>query len=246
MESLTLTVEGNSLDPLALADSIISISRMINSLTRGSKPNLEIGELRTGSAILGVRGPEREITILNSGLESLKDSGEIPDGWTTYTLDSLIKFRGTLRRHGVTGVKVSVGDSVSVLDESLMQNAEKAKDNLPLSLGSISGRLYRYSNPSNGPATASIEDRRTKQAISVEIPADEAGAAAKLIEKDVKIWGIITREPITHRISSIRLRGIEPSRKTGGKPLSDYRGSIEISSEDLFDSAEAVRKLRES
>lgn len=246
MESLTLTVEGSSLDPLALADSIVSISRMINSLTHGSNPQLEIGELRTGSAILGVKGPEREITILNSGLESLKYAAEIPDGWTTNTLDSLIKFRGALRRRGVTGIKVNVGDSMSALDENLMLNAEKAKDNLPLSLGSIRGRLYRYSNPSKGPATASIEDLRTKHAISVEIPAEDADAAAKLIEKDVRVWGIVTREPITHRISSIRMRGIERSGRTGRRALSDYRGSIEIASDDRFDSAEAVRKLRES
>lgn len=246
MDSLTLTVEGSSLDPLALADSIVSITRMINSLTQEKAPDLEIGELRSGSAILGVKGPDREMSILNEGLGSLKGSNDIPDGWTTTTLDSLINFRGTLRRRGVEGVTVSIGDTKSALDEKLLLNAERAKENMPLSLGSIRGRLYRYSNPSNRPATASIEDRRSRDAISVEIPADEADAAANLIEKEVRVWGIVTREPISHRIVSIRLRGIEPSRGHSGRPISSYRGAIDVAGEDRFDSVEAVRRLRES
>lgn len=245
MDALTLKVEGNTLDPLALSDSIVSMTRMIRSLALDGAPELAIGEMRTGSAILGVIGPHREVAILNEGLESLKDSSRMPDGWSTATIDSLLEFRRTLRRRGVRGVSLSVGDSKSDLDESLLSHAEQAKESIPLSLGSAHGRLYRYINPTAGSARASIENPDDGEIVSVFIPSEYTEIAAGLVDKNVRVWGIVSRDPLTRRVVAIRLRGIERSKNTTARPLSSFRGAIAVPEGEEFDSVEVVRILRE-
>ncbi|WP_152442258.1 hypothetical protein [Rhodococcus ruber] len=213
-QQITVSLEGTdgTIDPLALADAIQALDKIVRSLAGESEAVLVLSDLRIGSAHLGVRTDDRRAELLTEGLGALRRGAVLPTGWNLDTLDGLVELQHAQYRRGVEDILIAVGNSIERIDRELVGLAEstlmlEGSGAGSASLGSVRGTLYRYTNDSSR-RTAALRDYRTGRAIEIRFPAHMAQTLKSLLDHEVEAWGELHRDK-SDRIIRLKLEGME-------------------------------------
>lgn len=213
-QEITVSLEGTdgTIDPLALADAIQALDKIVRSLVGESEAVLVLSDLRIGSAHLGVRTDGHRAELLTEGLGALRNGVALPVGWNFDTLDGLVELQHVQSRRGVQDILIEIGNSIERIDRELVGLAEstlllQTSGAGSVSLGSVRGTLYRYTNDSSR-RTAALRDYRTGQAIEIRFRAHMAQTLKLLLDHEVEAWGELHRDKYD-RIIRLKLEGME-------------------------------------
>lgn len=242
---ITLAGLPGAIDPMAVADAISALDKMLASIQSDEPAVLRLSDLRTGSAIMGVRSDQQRIDTLLDGVDRLAISDSaIPQGWATTTLRALLDLHKVSSRSGVDGVRVRIGDAVAAIDETLASNASALLDHSVTSLGSVRGMLYRYSNDKRG-RSAGLREVHSGQVVQLTFPARLANEVKGLLDHEINVWGVVHRD-VSGDIQKIEIEGLEAEPVTNEQPtLDEVAGILGRDWTNGLGSVEWVRQQRE-
>lgn len=213
-QQIMVSLEGadGAIDPLALADAIQALDKIVRSLVGESEAVLVLSDLRIGSAHLGVRTDTRRAKLLTEGLGAIRRGSVLPNGWNLDTLDGLVELQHVQSRRGVEDILIEIGNSIERIDRELVGLVEstlllQTSGAGSVSLGSVRGTLYRYTNDSSR-RTGALRDYRTGRAIEIRFPAHMAQTLKSLLDHEVEAWGELHRDKYD-RITRLKLEGME-------------------------------------
>ncbi|MGV9189159.1 hypothetical protein ACTOVN_05920 [Arcanobacterium canis] len=208
----------------------------------GGNEEYTINHLEDGSAIADIGAPSETVTAVETGLSTLTERAEIPSGWTTKALDAVVKLHDLSKKAGIS--YISIGTAMPTqLTSTLAENAKTAKMKNPVSLGSATGRIYRYAN-SSGKPEISLRDKRSGKTMKVLLDNETAAIAVENVEKTVMVRGSIERDVKTNEIVLIKASTITQVDTTiEVPPASRYRGILKT---EWLGSKSAVELIREA
>lgn len=247
MESLTLKLGGEigQIDAMALAESLTETVKLLKSVAN-EEIECNIGDLRVGSAKVVIAAPDREVGIITSGVASLSESTDLPKDWDEQTLDIFLRFESYLSKRGVSSIELGNQGVSFMLDAQIFENSRQARIPNRVGLGSVTGRLYSFSLR-NGELKSSLEDARTKKAVKLEVDPVFSNQLQSLLDNDVRVWGLVSRNHSSNEVKKIRVKGIEGIAKRDlPKSTSAFRGALAGMWPADMDPAEAVRAQREA
>lgn len=146
---------------------------------------------------------------------------------------------------GVESISLQIGDAVSAIDGAIRDNAEQALKPVSISLGSVRGTIYRYSNDtSRNRRSAGLRRSDTGDAIEIRFAPDDASRLRMHLETEVQVWGEIARDA-TGQISHLTVEGIEPVEiPSGDAQADDGRGLLGKDWTGGMDTVDWVRLMR--
>lgn len=240
-----MDLEGQGLDPRAVADAIEQVESLVVSISGGEDVRLTLTNLRGGSAHISMAVAGSPLDTLQGGIEELRAGPVLPGGWGRESLQAVLGLSRVSARRGVEAINVRIGDAVSAIDGVIQENAERALAPSSKALGSVRGTLYRYTNDTaRARRSAGLRRADTGEAIDLRFDAENATRVREHLEQQVELWGEIARD-VTGQIAYITIEDIEaiggsdsPARASEGRGLlgSDWLGGA--------DPAEWVRTLR--
>lgn len=246
MRELEMKLNGEitNMDARALEDALSAVLRMLRSVSENDEI-VTLQNLKVASATVVFNAPEEAVTTLQKGMDSLRDEGIIPQGWNETTLTSLQALHKTENRAGVESVQIDIEEAVIAIDRELADHAKEAEGSGIKSLGSASGRLYRYSNKTN--LEAALEDSRTERSIKLLLDDRFGNDVRALLEKNVIVRGIIKRSIWDNRIIEIDVRGIQEDTTPVilRRPVEEGLGILGADWLDGEDPTDWVRRLRD-
>lgn len=205
---ITLNGRHGSIDPLAVADALSALDKMLRSFKGIDAPLLRLSDLKIGSAVMGVRADEYRVTTLNDGVEELRaGTGVVPQGWGTDSLRALLDLEKVGGKAGVKGVRMQIGNAVADIDRALAVNARALLDRSVKSLGAVRGRLYRYTNVPNR-RTAGLREVNEQVAVDLVFPNRLATEIKALLDHEVEVWGVMHRD-VEGVLSKVEVEGLE-------------------------------------
>ncbi|ACY22628.1 hypothetical protein Gbro_3433 [Gordonia bronchialis DSM 43247] len=240
---ITVDLEGEALDPRAVADAIEQIESLVASINDGDDARLILTNLRGGSAHISMVAADSPLDTLADGIEELRGGPVSPRGWTRDTLLATVGLAKVSARRGVESISLRIGDAVSAIDGVIQSNAEAALAPSSRGLGSVRGHLYRYTND-RGRRSAGLRRADTGEAIDLRFAAEDADQVRKHLEQQVEAWGEIARDATGH-IAYVTVEGIEPvAGPHEPAPTSEGRGLLGSDWLGGADPAEWVRMMR--
>ncbi|KAB1643524.1 hypothetical protein [Gulosibacter chungangensis] len=245
MEDITLKLEGQEIDARALQEGLGALLDMLKSVGEEGDSAPVLSGLEIGSAIATLSAEQAQVNVINDGLDALQAGGSLPDAWNERTLEGVRVLHKTLQRQGVSGVSLSTDTSTVAIDTNLIKTLDEIAEGYRQVLGTITGRLYRYSNR-NTPE-ASIEDENTGRAVKLSLPSELSELAISLLDKRVTARGFIRVNPWTNRYVSMSVRGLAMRSSNVGSvtSLEGARGLLKGLTPDGLDSVEIIRRQRD-
>lgn len=249
MKNLQLKLCGQpgEIDAAALAKALDHTVRLLRSVSE-DPIDCKIGELRVGSACVGVLAPEGKVDSVLDGLERLENGGALPDEWGSSSIEAVLEIGKITRDQGVTDVSLGAkGGRMYVLEHRLLDNARatlRERDDAMTSYGSVSGRLYSYARRKEE-VKARLEDARTKASVQLDVPLELQEQARVHVDRNVTIWGRLSRSSDTNAVVRVEVLGIEPvENPSQGKDPSRFMGVLKDFWPSDLDPVEAVREFR--
>lgn len=241
---ITVDLEGEALDPRAVADAITQVENLIQSLSPDGSARLVLTDLRSASAHISMAVTGASVTELHDGLESLRLAPVLPTGWRRDSLQAVAGLGGVASMRGVESISLRLGDAISAIDSVIQGNAQSALEPSSRSLGAVRGTLYRYTNdaPRNR-RTAGLRNVHTGDTIDLRFSAEVAPRVRELLESEVEVWGEIARDA-TDRIVHLTIEGIESVEPSEATRASDGRGLLGRGWTDGVDPVDWVRSQR--
>lgn len=233
---ITVDLEGTALDPGALAAAIEQVEGLITSLAGAEEVRLTLTDLRGGSAHISMSVSGASLDDVRNGIEELRLAPVLPTRWNRPSLVAVVNLAKVKSRRGVDSISLRIGDAIAAIDAAVQENAERALAPSSVSLGSMRGRLYRYTNdPSSKRRSAGLRRADTDDIIELRFAPDDAAKVREYLERDVEVWGDIARDA-TGGIAHLVVEGIEPVGTLGapataaeGRGLlgNDWTGGVE-------------------
>ncbi|MCK6108482.1 hypothetical protein KZX18_00605 [Micrococcus luteus] len=200
------------LDVRSLSRALKHFTAFLSELSpEGSQTPLPVSGLRVGSLQAVVDCPPDLAEYAQDGLEQLRSTGSRPNGWSLAALEHLRDYGRTAGARGVTGASLGAGNLVKV-DAEMIAAIDRVLRRVPMSLGSIQGRLSAYFGTRDPVKIRITPDSRTdfvRVIISSEVLAREA---AKMVEDRVIVKGVVIRDPDTGEIDHMRARSIDRAK----------------------------------
>ncbi|GAA1473137.1 hypothetical protein CFELI_10815 [Corynebacterium felinum] len=177
----------------------------------------------------------------------LQDDKSLGFEFNRSTLTAVRELCDLASMDGVTGIEFGVLGSPVNMDSRIAENASKALASVRLSLGSVRGKLYRF-NGRTLPYKGGIEDCRTGKAVHLEIDVEHVGAVLQLMQQEVRVWGILSRDPITNEVVSVKVKGVDAitAKKRLPRPAYEVQGILGAKWLDGMQPDEFVRREREA
>lgn len=249
MKNLQLKLDGQpgEIDAAALAKALEHTVRLLRSVSE-NPIDCKIGELRVGSACVGVLAPEDNVDSVLDGLERLEKGGALPDEWRKSSVEAVLEIGKITRDQGVTGVSLGgQGSRMHVLEHRLLDNARTILleiDDAMASYGSVSGRLYSYSHRDEE-VKARLEDARTRASVQLNVPHELQEQIREHVDQNVSVWGRVSRSTETNAVVRIEVLEIEPVEKPSpGKDPGRFMGILNDYWPSDLDPVEAVKEFR--
>jgi hypothetical protein len=232
---ITVDLEGEALDPRAVAEAITQVENLIQSLVPGGTATLTLTDLRGGSAHISMAVTGGSVDSLHEGLEVLRHSPVLPPGWQRDSLLAVASLGNVAGLRGVERISLRLDQAVSAIDKMLVGNAQSALEPSSRSLGAVRGTLYRYTNDApRSRRTAGLRNVHTGDTVDLRFSLDLAPLVREHLESEVEVWGEIARDA-TGKIVHLTVEGMEavpvahPTRGSDGRGLlgSDWTGGID-------------------
>ncbi|OFT31022.1 hypothetical protein HMPREF3170_02055 [Corynebacterium sp. HMSC08D02] len=101
MKSLQLKLDGQpgEIDAAALAKALDHTVRLLRSVSE-DPIDCKIGELRVGSACVGVLASESKVDSVLDGLKQLENGGALPDEWDSSSIEAVLEIGKIARDQG--------------------------------------------------------------------------------------------------------------------------------------------------
>lgn len=241
---ITVDLEGEDLDPRAVADAITQVENLVQSLAVGGAARLVLTDLRGGSAHISMAVTGTSIGALHDGLEELRRSPVLPSGWRRDSLQAVASLGGVAGLRGVDSISLRLGNAISLIDTAIHENAQSALEPSSRSLGAVRGTLYRYTNDApRSRRTAGLRNVHTGDVIDLRFSAELAPKVRELLESEVEVWGEIARDA-TDKIVHLNVEGIEPVVQAEPTRAVDGRGLLGPDWTGGIDPVEWVRTQR--
>ncbi|OZF39934.1 hypothetical protein CH296_01110 [Rhodococcus sp. 14-2496-1d] len=242
---ITLNGQHGLIDPMAVADALSALDKIIRSFEGVEAPNLRLSDLHVSSAVMGVRADEGRVTTLHEGVEELRaGTGAIPPGWRSDSLRALIELEKVGAKAGVESVRMKIGDAVADIDRVLADNARALLEHSTKSLGAVRGVLYRYTNDSSR-RSAGLREVNDQRAIALTFPARLAGDIKRLLDQEVEVWGVMHRD-LEGELNKVDVEGLEAIPVVNAQiALDDVAGILGRDWTNGLGSVEWVRQQRE-
>lgn len=236
------------MDLRALSDAIAAVDRMLRSVLAedGESNAVFVSDLKVGSACIMARADDQRVAVISDGLKSLRVNPRLPEGWNDVTLSTLRDLGAASKRQGVEGVLLgAVNENLQSIDAALLENAKLAQSMYPESLGSVSGRLFRYSGR-NAPE-ASLEEVQTGKSVKLRLTEFQSQEILDHMHDDVVVWGRLRRDPWSNRVIEVRVRGISPYKPPAVEDTpQNAKGILGKDWTDGLDAVEWVRRQRDN
>jgi len=246
MRELEMKLNGEitNMDARALEEALSAVIRMLRSVSEEDEI-VTLRDLKVASATVVFNAPDEAVSTIQNGMFSLRDEAVLPEGWNKTTLTSVQALHQTENRIGVESIQIDIDEAMIAIDKELADHAKEAEGSGIKSLGSATGRLYRYSNKNN--LEASLEESRTERSIKLILDDSFGNDLRALLEKNVIVRGIIMRSIWDNRIIEIDVRGIQEDTTltTLRQPVGEGRGILGADWLDGEDPTEWVRRLRD-
>ncbi|MGC5245562.1 hypothetical protein ACPXB3_01315 [Gordonia sp. DT219] len=245
---ITVHLEGRALAPQAVADAIVRVESLLNSIGEGENPLLTLTELRGGSAHITMAVRDGAIDELSSGLDELRQHPVLPHGWSRPSLQALVGLAKVSEVRGVEEIRLDIDDTVAAIDDEIRLNAEAALTPSSVSLGAVRGVIYRYINDTTKKGhhrrEAGLRRTDTAEAIVLRFTADDAAKVRNHLEAEVEVWGVVARD-MTGQIDHLDVEGIEPVEPDDEAPPNNGRGLLGSDWTGGIDPVEWVRMQRD-
>lgn len=240
-DDITVDLEGEGIDPRAVADAILAVERLVKSLD--IEPHLTLTDLSTGSAHVSMSAGGQSLEVLSAGLAQLGEAAELPDGWVRDTVLAVLGMGKVKKLRGVDSLKLRIGEYIANIDSTLQANAESVLEPKSRTLGSVRGVLYRYNNDKNN-RSAGLRNLNDGEAVTLHFNTDTAPLIKENLDSEVEVWGEIARD-VTDKIIQIAVEGIEPIPATEPTRPGDGRGLLGEGWTKGIDPVEWVRMQRD-
>ncbi|MGJ9405284.1 hypothetical protein ACHABQ_03030 [Nesterenkonia aurantiaca] len=247
MKDIELKLEGliGEIDLRALSEAIGQFDKLLRSVDVSTEDSsITLSGLSEGSARTTARASSERVDTVQRGMEYLRSDSRLPKGWRDAGLEAIISLHKANRRAGVQGVLVGADQSLHAIDAALAENATAAKSAVPESLGSVTGRLCRYSSISS--PEASLIDDRSGRSVTLRFGADKSASVLKYMDQRVTVRGRMRRDPWSNQVLSVQVRDIDRSPDSrGGIPLGAGQGLLGRDWTGGQSSAEWIRGMRD-
>jgi hypothetical protein len=241
---ITVDLEGEALDPRAVADAIIYVESLVQSLAPGAAARLVLTDLSSGSAHISMSVSGASLEALSDGIDELRHALVLPRGWGRDSIQAVANLGGVTSMRGVDSISLRIGESIAAIDDALRNNAQQALEPSAQSLGGVRGVLYRYTNDiAKTRRTAGLRNVHTGDSIELRFSAELAPSIKQNLELEVEVWGVVARDA-TNKIVHIRVEGIEPVEPVQPTRVSDGRGLLGEGWTGGVDPVEWVRSQR--
>lgn len=247
--AVMLAGEPGSIPAVQVAKMIENASVLVKSVAGGEECEPAILELSIGSARAVLEAPKAACQVIDSGLESLRESSlNCPDGWTLKALDAV---NALAKLPGGTGAKPGSilevnGKHVHVTPE-IGKRAAAVKPSPPASLTDVSGVLYSYSHLSPDEPCKLRLRRDNLPKVDVTFPGNLADSAAALIEKPVTVYGLAIRDA-NEQVVKMDATRIEANEEyhTGAPISASELLGLWADADTTLDSVQLVRQMRDA
>ncbi|WP_144312079.1 hypothetical protein [Actinopolyspora erythraea] len=231
------------MDPRALTEGLDHLLTLLEKLQPADdKPEWNITGLQLGSYKVEVQGRPDVASIAAHGLDELAQHPGIPTGWTLDAVRQVTKLGKVREKRGVDDVRIALGKTLALINETLLHNAEKSLERWPDSIGSIQGRLFRYNDSSR---KAGVTDEVTLQTVEIKVPDELRRTVASAVTYDVCVGGLMHHTSEGH-VSQMTLEEIDVLPAPG--PPARIDELVNILGSDWtggMDPVEAVRRQRD-
>lgn len=246
MRELEMKLNGEitNMDAQALEEALSAVIRMLRSVAEDDQL-ITLQDLKVASATVVVKASDEVVETIEHGMSSLRDESVLPEGWNETTLTAIQTLHKTENRTGVESVQIDIDQTMIAIDKELADHAKAAEGSGIKSLGSATGRLYRYSNKQS--LEASLEEQRTERSIKLILNENFQDQILELLEKKVTVRGIIKRSIWDNRIITIDVRGIQEDTTPTvlPRPVEEGLGILGADWLNGEDPTDWVRRLRD-
>lgn len=248
--NLVLNGDPGEITAEAFSAALSHLIKLIRSVDGGADTALTVTGLAMGSVSATLDTEKAVVDRVNRGIAQLRNTPEIPPGWhrkTLRELDYLGRIGTDKHSNGVTGVSLSIGDETAHLDTELARNIQEASIPITQALTTIRGRLFAYSHKTNEDSRyVMIQPQGRTPAVRVNVPDILEDTAIRLIEKQVEVLGLGTRDDgVT--LKTIDAQRIEAmSDSIPELSIDDIIGSWETVPGVVPDSVHLVREVRDA
>lgn len=240
-DGITVDLEGEGIDPRAVADAILAVERLVKSLD--IEPHLTLTNLSTGSAHVSMSAGGQSLDALSGGLAQLGEAAELPNGWGRDTVLAVLSMGKIRKMRGVDSIDVRIGNAVAHIDAALQANAESVLEPKSTALGSVRGVLYRYINDKNH-RSAGLRNLNDGEVVTLHFDTDTALLIKENLDNEVEVWGEVARD-VTDRIIHVTVEDIEPIPVSEPARASNGRGLLGEDWTNGMDPVEWVRMQRD-
>lgn len=243
-DDITVDLEGEGIDPRAVADAIVAVEKLVKSLDLD--PRLTLTGLSTGSAHVSISAGGQSLDDLSGGLETLSQSAELPARWKRDTVVGVLNLSKVAKLRGVDSLSVRIGERIAHIDAVLQANAESVLEPKSRALGSVRGVLYRYINDASKGSNraAGLRNLNDGEVVTLHFGGDIAPLIKANLDSEVEVWGEVARD-VTDKIITVTVEGIEPLTVSEPARVSDGRGLLGEDWTNGIDPVEWVRSQRD-
>lgn len=202
MDSLRLTFSGDParMDARALTETAQAAVRLVQALQPGKRSTLTVADVHFAPDCITVDTSAEVTDLIERGLTHLATEATRPRGWSDQALLAATRVLRGASRRGVKEMKVGrVG-----VDKQLKAHVKAARSGEVESLGSVRGRLFRYS--SRGGYEAAIETPRG--VVQLTLGKQHAATVKALLDKEAVAWGLLTRQTSDNAPKMLHVTGV--------------------------------------
>ena len=246
---LRILGEHGSIDVEALHKALGSLLELLKA--GGIATEMVIADLREGSAEVAIRPRQSSEEIearfaeIVGGLGRLHEQ-RVDPSWDTGMLEGAVDLATALSFPGVSGLQVVArGDVTADISQVTLDTAKDALASSTLSVGSVTGRIYRFFDHKSRREFGMIDDA-TQHSVRVTFTLDKETRVLRAVGRTVTAWGELRRNRDGRKIL-LKLDDFEVvSARSRRRPeLDEMAGALGTEWSDELGSVESVRRQRD-
>lgn len=246
---LRILGEHASIDVEALHKALGSLLDLLKAA--GISTELVIADLREGSAEIAVRPRQSSEEIearfaeLVGGLGSLNEQ-RVDPGWDTGMLEGAVDLATALAFKGVSGLQVVARGAVTAdISQVALDTAKDALAASTVSVGSVTGRIYRFFDHKSRREFGMIDDA-TQHSVRVTFTSDKEQKVLRAVGRTVTAWGELRRNRDGRKVL-LKLDDFEvvSARSRRSSELDEMSGALGTEWSGELGSVESVRRQRD-